>query len=202
MPGNATALRAALKGLRDDRRLLRRAGRLLERYAGLLLVHGSEESEIVPLGELVHVSAEDDRVHFFLASGRTIVSHTAYTLEGIEAVSARVQGDILIIELAGNITVTMPLALVPGLPLDAPVARLAAVSVSPSGEGLIWEDLKASVSVPGIMLKLAGTERVRRQIMTDAARKAASVVTEKRREAARKNGTKGGRPRKIQSSGG
>jgi hypothetical protein len=118
------------------------------------------------------------------------------------AVAARVQDESLIFELMGNITVTIPLALLPGLPANATLEELAEVQVSPSGEGLIWESLNVSVSVPGLMLKLAGAERIRRQIMVEATRKAASVVTEKRRDAARKNGAKGGRPRKVRSAGG
>ena len=118
------------------------------------------------------------------------------------ATQVRVDGDFLAVTLTGDVSLRIPLRLVRGLPPEAPASALAEVEVSPSGEGLIWPRLGASISVPGLLIALAGPERVRRMVLSGAARKAAGSITEKRREAARKNGAKGGRPRKLKPATG
>jgi hypothetical protein len=112
------------------------------------------------------------------------------------AKQARVEDGFLAVTLIGDASFRIPLRLVRGLPQGAPLSALAEVEVSPSGEGLLWPRLGASLSVPGLLIDLAGPERVRRMVLSGAARKAAGSITEKRSEAARKNGAKGGRPRK------
>jgi hypothetical protein len=111
---------------------------------------------------------------------------------GVEALASGV-----VVHLASGISVTLPLRLVPGLPADVSPAALAEVVVSPSGEGIIWSGLNVSIGVPWLMMQLVGPEHVRKLILSEAGRKAAGTVTEKRREAARANGQRGGRPRKT-----
>lgn len=113
------------------------------------------------------------------------------------AAQARVEDGYLAVLLTDDASFRIPLRQVRGLPPEAPAAALAEVEVSPSGEGLLWPRLGASISVPGLLIDLAGPERVRRMVLSGAARKAAGSITEKRREAARQNGAKGGRPRKL-----
>ena len=118
------------------------------------------------------------------------------------AAAARVDEAFLLVTLTTGVSVRVPLRIVRGLPADAPAADLADVEVSPSGEGLIWPRLNASISVPGLMVDLAGPAFVRKLVLSAAGRKAGSTVSEKRREAARKNGARGGRPRKLKPATG
>jgi hypothetical protein len=70
--------------------------------------------------------------------------------------------------------------------------ELAAVEVSPSGLGLHWERLDADLSVPALLQGMFGTKAWMREL----ARAGGSARSEAKANAARKNGLKGGRPRK------
>jgi len=67
---------------------------------------------------------------------------------------------------------------------------LSAVEILGAGYGLHWEALDVDVSVPGVLAGLFGT----RAFM---ARQAGRVSSVKKAAAARENGAKGGRPRKV-----
>src|SRR5665213_2106671 len=72
-------------------------------------------------------------------------------------------------------------------------ALVAAVEVSPGGSGLHWEQLDVDLSVAGLLLSSIGrSEKVR-----ELARFAGRVTSRAKATAARKNGAKGGRPRKA-----
>ena len=66
--------------------------------------------------------------------------------------------------------------------------QLAAVEVLGTGYGLHWEALDADLSVPGLLAGLFGTQAF-------MARRAVQATSPAKAEAARHNGTKGGRPR-------
>lgn len=69
---------------------------------------------------------------------------------------------------------------------------MAAVEVSPSGEALHWEGLNADYRVPDLVLALIGPNAWKRALASAAGR----VSSPRKRRAARRNGAKGGRPRK------
>jgi hypothetical protein len=67
-----------------------------------------------------------------------------------------------------------------------------AVEVSPSGEALHWERLDADYRVPELLMALIGPTAWKSEL----ARVAGRVSSPRKRRAAKKNGAKGGRPRK------
>lgn len=69
---------------------------------------------------------------------------------------------------------------------------LAQVEITPSGEGLYWENLDVDLSIPGLISGLYGTK----QWMRWLAKRGGSSKSQAKVEASRNNGKKGGRPRK------
>jgi hypothetical protein len=74
----------------------------------------------------------------------------------------------------------------------APLEDVEAVEVSPSGEALHWERLDADYRVPELLMALIGPTAWKSEL----ARVAGRVSSPRKRRAAKKNGAKGGRPRK------
>jgi hypothetical protein len=70
---------------------------------------------------------------------------------------------------------------------------LARVDVGPAGVGLRWEALDVDVSVAGLAQVVFGARSLQRA----AGSVAGSARTEAKASAARRNGLKGGRPRKV-----
>ncbi|HEX2093924.1 MAG TPA: DUF2442 domain-containing protein [Longimicrobiaceae bacterium] len=68
--------------------------------------------------------------------------------------------------------------------------QLAAVVVEDGGEALHWEELDADVSFPGLMLRILN-------VRAWAAKYMGQATSEAKAAAARENGRKGGRPRKV-----
>ena len=95
--------------------------------------------------------------------------------------------DLVLVILQGGFAFGFPPGAVEGLS-DAPPEELSQVRVSPSGDGLHWDNLDVDVSLTGLMtgaLNLRGwAPRILGQIRSEA-----------KARAARKNGRKGGRPR-------
>lgn len=71
--------------------------------------------------------------------------------------------------------------------------QLADVEVGPGGSGLHCEVLDVDLSVPGLLFSALG----RSQKLSELARIAGQVSTPAKAAAARANGAKGGRPRKV-----
>ena len=71
---------------------------------------------------------------------------------------------------------------------------LAQVEVLGSGYGLHWETLDADFTVPGLLMGLFGT---RAWMAREQARKAGAARSPDKAAAARENGRKGGRPRRV-----
>lgn len=67
---------------------------------------------------------------------------------------------------------------------------LALLTLSPSGDGLYWEELDVQLSVPGLLVDALGAGTLAKEL----ARRGGQSTSEVKAEAARRNGAKGGRP--------
>lgn len=107
------------------------------------------------------------------------------------AVSARfdAQARRIVVELTNGATFAFPPALAQGL-CDASPRQLAEIVVSPGGYGLHWPQLDEDYSVPGLMNGVFGTAKW-------MAANAGRTTSPAKAAAARANGAKGGRPRKV-----
>ena len=106
------------------------------------------------------------------------------------AANARYDRDAgrVIVELTNGCVFAFPPRLAQGLEV-ATDDQLAAVEILGTGYGLHWEALDVDLSVPGLLAGLFGT----RAFM---ARNAGRAKSPAKAAAARRNGAKGGRPRK------
>lgn len=95
----------------------------------------------------------------------------------------------VIVDLENGCTFAFPPRLAQGLD-TATDEQLAAVEILGQGYGLHWESLDVDLSLPGLMAGLFGTRAW-------MARLAGQRTSEAKAAAARVNGAKGGRPRKI-----
>ena len=95
----------------------------------------------------------------------------------------------MIVELTNGCTFAFPPRLVQGLE-DAGDSDLSAVEILGAGYGLHWEPLDVDISVPGLLAGIFGTK-------SHMARQAGKATSAAKAEAARANGAKGGRPRKL-----
>ena len=94
----------------------------------------------------------------------------------------------IVIELKDGFAVCVPARHIQGL-AEATTAQIANVCVSGRGYGLHWPSLDVDMSVLGLMAGMVGTR-------SHMARLAGQVTSKAKADAARKNGTKGGRPKK------
>ncbi len=98
----------------------------------------------------------------------------------------------VMMELTSGYLFGFPASSIPALASATP-AQLADVELGPGGSGLHWEVLDVDLSVPGLLLSSLG----RSQKLSELARIAGQVSTPAKAAAARANGAKGGRPRKV-----
>jgi hypothetical protein len=96
------------------------------------------------------------------------------------------------IELADGCLFAIPTRLIQGL-RDAAPALIARVSVEGNGYALRWDELDVDYGVAGLLAGRLGS----RVWMREHARKAGSVTSVAKARASRRNGKKGGRPRKA-----
>jgi len=99
----------------------------------------------------------------------------------------------LVIGLNNGVQMSVPVSLIQGLERATP-AQLADIVISPSGLGLFWPCLDVDVYLPALLQGVLGTQSwMARQLGArgGAARSPAKAL------AARENGRKGGRPRKV-----
>jgi hypothetical protein len=75
-------------------------------------------------------------------------------------------------------------------------AQLSNVEVEMLGTALSWPDLDVDLYIPALMKGIFGTK----QWMSELGRVGGSVRSEAKAQAARENGAKGGRPKKISIS--
>lgn len=99
------------------------------------------------------------------------------------------KADRVIVELTNGATFAFPPRLVEGLH-DASAEQIAEVEVMGVGYGLHWETLDLDYTVPGLMNGIFGTAKW-------MAAKAGRTTSAAKAKAARANGAKGGRPRKM-----
>ena len=95
------------------------------------------------------------------------------------------------IELASGVAVIVPVSKVQGL-VNARPAVVRSVELTGKGYGLYWPDLDLDVSVPDLVAGCFGTKAW----MAALARQGGRATSNAKVAAARKNGKKGGRPRK------
>jgi len=95
----------------------------------------------------------------------------------------------VIVDLTNGCSFSFPPHLVQGLESATP-AQLAAVEILGVGFGLHWEELDTDITVPGLLAGVFGTQSY-------MARRAGQTKSPAKSAAARANGTKGGRPRKV-----
>ena len=109
------------------------------------------------------------------------------------AVSARYSRNrgLIVVSLANGSELGVPARLVQGL-ADASAAARAEIVISPTGYGLHWPRLDVDLSVPGLFACVYGSKVWMREL----AARAGSVTSERKAQAARLNGVRGGRPRK------
>jgi hypothetical protein len=112
-------------------------------------------------------------------------------LEEPRARAARYDRELgrLVVALTNGCTFTFPPRLAQGLE-TATEDQLAQVEILGAGYGLHWEALDADLSIPGLLAGLFGTKAY-------MARRAGQATSPAKAAAARVNGAKGGRPRKL-----
>lgn len=81
--------------------------------------------------------------------------------------------------------------------LRVPEQRACLPEAMPLGEGVMWPDTEVGLHIPTFLLELLGSPELEATMRVHFARQAASVTSEKRQAAARRNGARGGRPRKA-----
>ena len=94
----------------------------------------------------------------------------------------------IVVELTNGCVFAFPPRLAQGLE-NATDDELAHVEILGAGYGLRWEGLDTDLSVPGLLAGLFGTKAY-------MARRAGQTSSPAKAAAARRNGSKGGRPRK------
>jgi hypothetical protein len=98
------------------------------------------------------------------------------------------QLDRVILELTNGCIFAFPPRLAQGLE-NATADQLTEVEILGAGSGLHWKALDVDLSVPGLLAGLFGTKAY-------MARRAGRATSPAKAAAARRNGAKGGRPRK------
>lgn len=113
---------------------------------------------------------------------------------GRRAVSAHYDSGTgrVMLELTSGFVFGFPAKAIPAL-AQATDEQLAAVELSPGGSGLHWVDLDADLSIPALLL--SSVERSEK--LSELARVAGQSTSRAKAAAARANGAKGGRPRKV-----
>ena len=129
----------------------------------------------------------DQQIETALNAGKALANRDP---RAVQARLDRSSGQI-IVTLSNGCSFSFPPHLAQGLE-TATEEQLANIDVLGAGYGLHWDDLDVDLSVPHLMAGLFGT----RSFM---ARQAGQSSSPAKAAAARSNGTKGGRPRKVAS---
>jgi len=108
------------------------------------------------------------------------------------AVSAKYRAgkDAFAITLSTGVEIVIPRRLLQGLEHATP-AQAAEVAIWGPGDSLHWESIDVDHHVPSLIEGVFGNRRW----MSEIGKIGGSVRSDAKREAARKNGSKGGRPR-------
>ncbi|SKB12218.1 conserved hypothetical protein [Planktothrix sp. PCC 11201] len=100
--------------------------------------------------------------------------------------------DLIIIHLKNGSIFSFPPRLAQGL-ADATPEQLADVWMPASGESIHWDSLDVDFGIPELVMGIFGTK----SWMAELGRKGGQATSKAKSEAARKNGKKGGRPKKV-----
>jgi hypothetical protein len=100
--------------------------------------------------------------------------------------------DIYVVDLSNGERLVLQREKLQGLQ-HASKAQLRNVDVEMLGTALSWPDLDVDLYIPALMKGVFGTKKW----MSELGRAGGSVTTEAKAQAARKNGAKGGRPKKY-----
>lgn len=95
---------------------------------------------------------------------------------------------LVLVDLYGGYAFGFPPERVPGLEEGTP-EQLSNVRISPSGDGLHWDELDTHASLTGLVAEAFNLRSWAPRIM-------GQISTEAKAKAARENGLKGGRPRR------
>lgn len=96
------------------------------------------------------------------------------------------------VRLANGATLSLPVGVIPELRV-ATRAQLSDIEILPGGDGLHWEALDFTVSMPGLVASLFGPSTW----MSELGRLGGTRSTLAKASAARRNGLRGGRPRVV-----
>jgi hypothetical protein len=99
----------------------------------------------------------------------------------------------IVVDLSNGLELAFPPHLAEGLDKASP-AELSRIDISPTGLGLHWPKLDADLYLPGLLNGVFGWPRWMASIMGQLGGRAR---TEAKAAAARANGARGGRPRKV-----
>lgn len=99
----------------------------------------------------------------------------------------------VVVELSTGVQVAFPARLIEGF-ADASSAELGEIEISPTGLGLHWPKLDADAYVPALLQGVFGSRSWMAAKLGAAGGQARSGA---KAAAARENGRKGGRPRKV-----
>lgn len=108
-----------------------------------------------------------------------------------ESVSYSELDNLITIRLKNGAISSFPPTLVQGL-ADATPDQIADFSLFSEGRSVRWESLDIDFSIPGLVANIFGT----REWMAELGRQGGLRISPAKADAARKNGAKGGRPKK------
>jgi hypothetical protein len=103
----------------------------------------------------------------------------------------RSRTDSIVIDFATGVILTIPRKLLQGLEKASP-RDVAKVELEGYGSALHWEALDVDHYIPGLISGILGT----REWMSELGKIGGTSRSDAKKAAARKNGSKGGRPRK------
>lgn len=107
------------------------------------------------------------------------------------AANYRAKDDVVAIKLATGVELAIPRKLLQGLESATP-EQAAEVEIWGPGSSLHWESLDVDHYVPSLIEGILGNRRW----MSELGKRGGAARSEAKTQAARKNGRKGGRPRK------
>lgn len=106
---------------------------------------------------------------------------------------------MVVLAMSSGVEVRIPSKLTEGL-RGASVDQLTDIEITPSGLGLYWPQLDVDLYVPAAIIGFLGSEKWMAGLGKILGARGGMSRSHAKAEAARKNGSKGGRPRKEVSS--